>query len=296
MARARHGDSRMAAANWIEAELPPDARIVTDLYGPSLKPERVAFTLPFDAVDPARVAAAYDLRWYEGFDTFILVGSFDERFEHAPDRFRAARAFRQLIRTRCEPAALFAEDYLGPVIEVWRRRVEPPRGGIEAILAQGTPAILPEFYLGLGGSYLRMGRVEDSLHLLEAIRPALAGDPRLAVNLGGVYLAKDDLMKAEEVLREAVRANPDHPLLRYQLGRVRERQRLFGDAIAEYKMALRANPSYAEAHLGLAYAYAGVGNRNAALGAARRAIELSSPGRVRDEAASVVAELEGVAK
>jgi tetratricopeptide (TPR) repeat protein len=294
--RARHGDSRLAAARWIDDHLPLDARIVSDLYGPSLRPERITFTLPFDARDPARVAAAYDLRWYEGFDTFILVGSFDERYQVAPERFRAALAFRQLVRTRCEPAALFAEDYLGPVVEVWRRRIELPRGGIEEILAQGIPAILPEFYIGLGGSYLRMGRTDEALRLLEAIRPALPEDPRLALNLGGAYLAKDDLMKAGDVLREAVHAHPDHALLRYQLGRVRERQRLFGDAIAEYKMAVRANPAYAEAHLGLAYAYAGAGNRSAALGAARRAIELSAPGSVRDQAASVVAELEGVSR
>jgi len=287
--RSAKGDSRDAAAAWLATNLPAGQAIAMDLYGPKLGADRVSFTLPFDSSRPEVYEGAYDPRWYEGFGAFVLVGSMEERYERAASRFARQLALRQSLRALCARAAFFGSEYLGPSIEVLVRRGETRDGAVASFVRSGAaPPVAPEFHLSLGGSYLRMGKLTDALALLEVASHAMPGDPRLAINLGGAYLASGDLMKADEVLREAVHQHPENPALRYQLGRVRESRRLFGDAIAEYKMAVRANPAYAEAHLGLAYAYLGAGNDRAALGAAERARQLAPAGRVHDDAGAFI--------
>ena len=49
--------------------------------------------LPFDAQAPELFHAAYDLGWYEGFDTFVLVGTQLERYRRDPERHAAHLAF-----------------------------------------------------------------------------------------------------------------------------------------------------------------------------------------------------------
>ncbi len=292
--RADRGDSRHAAAEWLARHLPEDARVVTDFYGPALPGERwVSFVLPFTADDPRVYAGAYQLGWYEGFDTFILVGTQFDRYRRDPNAHGAQLAFFDRLRSYCERVALFSnDDYAGPTIVIFRRREPVTPQTLRMMLdREAVDPPVPDFYLSLGGAYARMGRGEDALALYRIAERLAPEDPRVALNLAGVYLERGDVMSADEILGRAVHEHPDDARLRYQYGIVKQRRRLWGEAIGEYKMAVRSAPGFVEAHYNLAICYLEAGNTQGAINSFRRVLDLASPGEMRDESERVLREL-----
>ncbi len=294
MRRAERGDSRTAAERWLAENLPEDAKIVADFYGPRIPGEnRVSFLLPFDATHPAIYAGAYRLGWYEGFETFVLVGTQVDRYRRDPETYRVQLAFVGSLRQLCRRAAVFSGDeHAGPTVEILTRRVPATPGTVRMLTEREVidPPIL-EYYLSLGSAYARMGREVDALALYEVGRRLAPDDPRVALNLAGIHLARGEEMAAERLLRAAVQAHPDDARLRYQYGLVKQRRKLWGEAIAEYKMALRLDPGFVEAHFNLGTCYLEAGNRQGAINSFRMVSKIAPPGRLLDEAFRMLREL-----
>jgi hypothetical protein len=294
--KIRRGESRAAAASWLRTELPDDAAVVTDFYGPEIPGDHVTFTLPFDAERPEIYAGAYELGWYDGFDTFVLVGTQVERYRRDPSRYAPQLAFIDRLRATCERVVTFdRRTYAGPTIEVLRRRGTPSGSELSRLLRRlPIEPPIPEFYLSLGTAYERLGRLDDAKGFLTIAAHLVPGDPRLAVNLSGIYIDEGRYMQADSLLELAVHASPTNAKLRYQFGLVKQQRQRFGDAIGEYKMATRYDPTYVEAFFNLAICYFEVGNFSGARNAFRRVTELAEEGRMRSEAQRMIEELDAL--
>jgi cytochrome c-type biogenesis protein CcmH/NrfG len=70
--------------------------------------------------------------------------------------------------------------------------------------------------------------------------------------------------EALTVLDRILALNPDHPAPYVQLGRVFLKQKEFVKARTAYEESIRINPFNPEVHIGLADAYAGVGDQRRA--------------------------------
>lgn len=290
-AETRKGDSREAAAHWLDHNLPEASRVVTDHYGPAIPPGRVTFLLPFDTTNPRAYAGAYELGWYDGFDTFILVGTQVERYRRDPDTYARQLAFIDRLHAFCVQAAIFPSgEYAGPTVEILVRGA-PPGGDrfVELLSAEPPDPPVPGFYVALGRAYHGMGSVETARVLYQVAAQLAPGDPDVAVSLGELYIQEDDLMAADSLLTRAAAASPDDAMVRYQYGRVKQKRKRFGEAIAEYKMAIRRNPVFVEAHYNLAVSYLESGNERGALNSYRKVQELLPSGPLREEADNMVA-------
>jgi tetratricopeptide (TPR) repeat protein len=289
--QAQKGDSRDAAAAWLARNLPASSRVVTDYYGPEIPPGRITFVLPFDVNHPEAYAGAFDLGWYHGFDTFILVGTQVERYRRDPDTYARQLTFIDRLHAFCVRAALFERgDYAGPTVEILVRDAPPGADRfLELLEAEPPDPPAPDFYVALGRAYHRMGQMESARVLYRVAQVLVPHDPELAVSLGEVYIEDGNLMAADSLLAAATRRAPEHPMVRYQYGRVKHKRKQFGEAIAEYKMAIRGNPGFIEAHFNLAAAYLQAGNERGALNSYRKVQELLPSGPLREEADAMIA-------
>jgi hypothetical protein len=117
-------DTRTDAQEWIEANLPPGAFIVTEGYSPDLldpaaltqldpnirtrvlerwrgRPIFAVITLPMYQTSPERSAPFYSLTLYPEADYVITSSSVRNRYEHEPDRFRAQSDFYKQLNHSC---------------------------------------------------------------------------------------------------------------------------------------------------------------------------------------------------
>jgi 4-amino-4-deoxy-L-arabinose transferase-like glycosyltransferase len=117
-------DTRTDAQEWIEANLPPGAFIVTEGYGPDLldpatliqldphirtrvlerwreRPVFAVVALPMYQTRPERSAPFYNLTLYPEADYFITSSSVRNRYEYEPDRFRAQSDFYRQLNHNC---------------------------------------------------------------------------------------------------------------------------------------------------------------------------------------------------
>jgi hypothetical protein len=288
-------DSREAAAAWLRENLLPGARVVTDFYGPELPPGTVSFTLPFDAEQPEVYAGAYELGWYRGFGTFVLVGTQYDRYRRDPDRYRTQLAFIQQLRLRMRRVQLLSrEDHDGPSVEILQR-TGPPATVLEPLLAQTPPGVpVPDFYLSLGSAYRRMGEPEAARALYAVAEGLAPDDPRVLLNRTSLLIDEGALMEADRLLGLAVLEHPDVAKLRYQFALVKQKRSLWGEAIGEYKMAIRLDPTFVGAHFNLGVSYLEAGNIDGARNSFRQVLKLAPPGEMRDEADRMVREIEAL--
>ncbi len=122
--------------------------------------------------------------------------------------------------------------------------------------------------------HLQRGARDDALREADAV---LALDPRFTdarVLRGGVLAARGDYAGAIAQLRTAVETDPAKPMLRLDLAKVLAEARRPADARAEYEAALRIQPDFAPALVGLGVLQAGQGEHEAAVGTLSRALEL----------------------
>jgi tetratricopeptide (TPR) repeat protein len=131
-------------------------------------------------------------------------------------------------------------------------------------------------------------RFIESIQKLERVIAA-ANDPSLSrldgeahklMGLNLVLINRLDL--AEPFLKDAATMLPDDNLARFHLGTLYYTTSRFAAAEAELRAAIMLNPEFAKAHDTLGLTLEELGNEEAALGAYRRAIELSERQKLRD--------------
>lgn len=83
----------------------------------------------------------------------------------------------------------------------------------------------PMALLNLAAAYDATGRLEESIHTLEQLRIARPKFPDVHYNLAIAYMKRNDSAKAEEMLREELRVNPNNRNARDLLNRLYLRPR-----------------------------------------------------------------------
>ncbi|MGD1157234.1 MAG: rhomboid family intramembrane serine protease [Terriglobia bacterium] len=132
----------------------------------------------------------------------------------------------------------------------------------------------------LGALYLAQRKYDQAIEEFEAAGRLSPGDPQSRLGLGMAYRLKGDLTKAQQIFEAVLGKNPQTAEGQRLLADLYADQKLYGDAIAHYREALRLEPNMAEAHNNLAWLYATsedlkFRDPQAALAHAQRAVDLT---------------------
>jgi len=122
-----------------------------------------------------------------------------------------------------------------------------------------------EAYLDLGRLYSAAG---DPVRAEKALRMCLDLAPRTVLAhflLGAARFQQGDVAGAEKSFRAAAKIQPEYAPAHFQLGECRKREKDLPGAIAAYRVAVRARPNMVEAHLALGAALLESGERQKAL-------------------------------
>lgn len=99
----------------------------------------------------------------------------------------------------------------------------------------------------------------------------------------------------ETLIREALAADPNDPLVHFAAGGFYLEERRYDEAIAAYRKATELKPDYSAAWLGLARALVGAGEEEASRDAYKTAIQVAIQNRdlkVRNEATAELEQLD----
>lgn len=146
------------------------------------------------------------------------------------------------------PAAVEAENALGLALA---KLGDLP--GAEAALLRAL-RLRPGFAaarVNLGQLYGRQGRTNDAVAQYELALQRDSNHVGANVNLGNLRAAQGDVTRARQHYEAAVRADPEDALARFNLGNLLRPADPAG-ALAQYTLAVAANPGFGEARLALA--------------------------------------------
>ena len=137
-------DSRTLAREWIEANIPSGAFIVTESYGPELmgpqillsldkgiraallertaeRPQYAVQPIPMMQVYPERTDVFYDLRLYQDADLIVTSSAITSRYLKEPARFQGHIAFYRDLEKEFVEIIEF-EGGSGPRITIYKTR------------------------------------------------------------------------------------------------------------------------------------------------------------------------------
>lgn len=131
-------------------------------------------------------------------------------------------------------------------------------------------------------AYFNLGRANYRLKLytqaLDAYQKALklkAGDyPEVLVNMGLVYSAKKDYLKAIELYKMALSENDQSAKLYYNIGLAYSKSKKIDDALKAFNQAIKKRPDYYQAWYNIGLIYGRQGNHQSAIEAYSRAINI----------------------
>ncbi len=102
--------------------------------------------------------------------------------------------------------------------------------------------------INLGGAYVMCGRHKKAIPVLEAARDAEPGDAMIWINLGAAYLGNPILATAEQQVRaiaafeKALQIDPTAPNIHYNLGLIFLDRGDRDLAVAAFRRAMEVNP------------------------------------------------------
>jgi len=135
--------------------------------------------------------------------------------------------------------------------------------------------------LNLGANLLAQGQATDALDCLEQAYRLDAGSVPVCINLGGAYVMCGRHKKAIPILQAARDAEPGNAMIWINLGAAYlgnpvlatvEQQ---GQAIDAFEQALQIDPTAPNVHYNLGLIFVDRGDRDLAIAAFRRAVEVN---------------------
>ena len=234
-------DSRTAAKEWIEANIPPESLVGMEFYSPIVD-ERLYHVLriPFVVNEPDLAGPFYDVRWYADCGHLVTSSGVSERYKSDPDRFgRQASFYAELEHTWLLVAEFGGDEYAGPLIRIY-----------------GNP----------GGGYRSPDIVLDE-DLFQGLRAGSAGlSAQFLEQLGRRFAAKRWDSKAADVYVRLVRISPERSASALSsLGEVFVRNGRLDAAMVAWQQAMRADSTIVAVHNNLGVAHWTLGNQDSAL-------------------------------
>ncbi|GAA4857353.1 putative 2OG-Fe(II) oxygenase [Luteimonas vadosa] len=161
-----------------------------------------------------------------------------------------------------------------------QRAIQALQGGHAAAAEAACTQLLARFPDSIDGwrllGHARLAQ-DDAATAAEALARAEAlspGDPRTVFALGTALLQSGEAGRAFEPLQQAMRAMPDEPLAAFRYGTCAYALQRFEAAKAGFEAATRLQPAWPEAWNNLAATLGRLEDHDAAIAAARRALQL----------------------
>ena len=112
-------------------------------------------------------------------------------------------------------------------------------------------------YLAMASAHVSLGETDQALVYLETAEGLEPGNAEVQRTLGRLRCMRGELEPCLEALEKAAEIEPDDRWGRFRLASAYQRSATDGceEALAQYQEALRLDPQFSEAHLGLAYLY-----------------------------------------
>ena len=124
------------------------------------------------------------------------------------------------------------------------------------------------------GELLRAGLDDQAVAAYSEALQAWPAYPLALNELGAIYAKKKELARAEALLQQALQLDPEFTAARANLAEVQRRMGRFSVAIESYHAVLDVTPDDADAHYGLAAAFARTGDKPSARWAMERYLKL----------------------
>ncbi|MBD3336699.1 MAG: hypothetical protein GF355_14400 [Candidatus Eisenbacteria bacterium] len=234
--------------------------------GPAGDAGRRILRIPYQPQRPDLYRAAYWLGWYEPFDKMVLsartIGRLWDMRERYPDIFafytRALVELEEVVTwggsgwrdAKISVLALPA-DSLG---QDWRRRLQSgPDAGLQ-----------PDFLTLLGGTLMGRGLADQAAALLQRAHELGARSRALYLNLGRLFMNRQEHRDAAELLAEALQLYPGDPALLQLYGANFAQGGLWHRAREVFERLIAVAPWNAQARLDLAAALLMEGERERA--------------------------------
>ncbi|MEQ6123276.1 tetratricopeptide repeat protein [Pseudotenacibaculum sp. MALMAid0570] len=100
----------------------------------------------------------------------------------------------------------------------------------------------------------RQGKVDEAMVAVQEARKANPDDMSLLFTEADLYLKLKKMDKFGELMEEAIKNDPNNPILYYNLGVVNYNENKYEDAKKYYKKAIELKPDYYDAHMNMAVA------------------------------------------
>ena len=143
---------------------------------------------------------------------------------------------------------------------------------LKKVIEQAPDNIKAAFSLAL--SYMTLGENERAEELLNGILASQADHIPSRMALADIYLLAQDLDKAEEQLREAVRVQDNNPRLLHDLGYILKRRKNYSEALSLLFKAMESSPNKFEQYSEIGDTYLILGEPENALLYLRKAKQL----------------------
>jgi serine/threonine-protein kinase len=180
----------------------------------------------------------------------------------------AERLLRAAVRAR--PREVVLHHALGQLLE----GQQPPRWGEAVECYAAARALRPELGVSLANALVECGRVSEGLALYERLVTERPDNPWLHLWRGHTFEVQRLWKEAEAAAREALRLRPDDAVAHVNLGVALNNQGRHKEAEAAHHEALRLKPDDALAHFDLGKTLQDQGRFKEAEAAAREALRL----------------------
>lgn len=160
---------------------------------------------------------------------------------------------RSIIKMR---AAAYSEYRLGKFdesISLYKKVIETDPDAVQV-------------YFSLGKIHVGQGKLDDALKYFDEFLARSSGKAKARglVEEGAIWMEKKDPLRAEKLLKEAIKLDPDYAMAHLNLGMAYGQQELFEEAEKEFGIALKLDPRFVAAHYGLGLVLAHDPNRQIA--------------------------------
>jgi len=261
-------DTRHISRRWIQANLPPDAPTVIELYGPVFaEPERLFTISPFFATQAPLVRPAFHPEFLDGIRFIVLSSGISSRFEGDSANYPVEVAYYRWLR---EHAPLLwstaKEKASGPTIEV---RSLPPsistRAQRDSLFAVTMPRPNHTTRLALYCADLSamFGKLNQADRAEEWARRGLRVDAKnmngqLQITLALTLLEKRDAAGAERAAAAGIALMPRSASAHFYRGLALRQMGRGADAVAELRVAFSLSGD-TRVRMNLAQVYAEIG-------------------------------------